>query len=61
MDLTTSIAAMSITMHQQQFEQDASILMTKKIMETQEAASAAQLELLQSSAVPSTNLLDTYA
>ena len=35
MDLTTSIAALSINMHQQQFEQDASILMTKKVMDVQ--------------------------
>lgn len=62
MDMTTSIAALSISMHQQQFQQDADILMTKKIMDVQEAQSSAQIEMIQQASVPSTSrLLDTLA
>ena len=62
MDMTTSIAAMSITMHQQQFQQDASIALAKKAMDIQAAESSAQLEMLaQTPAAPSVNLLDQYA
>lgn len=62
MDLTMSIAALSVSMHQQQYQQDLDVLMTKKIMDVQEAESNAQIEMLTSSPVPPSNhILDTQA
>lgn len=62
MDITASIAALGVSMHQQQYQQDVDILMTKKIMDVQEAQSNAQLEMLASTTVPPSNhILDTLA
>lgn len=62
MDLTMSIAALSVSMHQQQYQMDADILMTKQMMNVQEAQLDAQLEMIASSPMPPSNhVLDTLA
>ena len=58
MDISTSIAAMSVEMSMQQTAQAAEISVLKKSMETQEAAA---LNLIQQMAPSFGHLLNTYA
>ncbi len=59
MDLTMSIAALSVTMHQAEFQQDYDIAMLKQSMDSQEAATYSLIDML--SAAPSNHILDTWA
>lgn len=60
MDLTMSIATLSMNMHQAQFQQDYDIALLKQTMDTQEATTNALIDILDS--VPSFgHLLDARA
>lgn len=53
MDVSNSIAALSVVSSAAQYQQNAGISILKKAMETQEGSAASLQKLLQSSAPPS--------
>ncbi|MCI2106699.1 MAG: YjfB family protein [Intestinimonas sp.] len=57
MDLMTDIAATSMNMHTAALQQDVSIAVTKKAMDTQDLAAQEVQEMLP----PQTSIIDTYA
>lgn len=53
MDITSVIAATSVYMHQGQVQQSVDIAMTKKVMDTQEAAAVNLIQMISETNPPS--------
>lgn len=59
MDIMSDIAATSMSMHQASLQQDVSLAVTKKVMDTQELAGQEMLRMLPEP--PRGEYIDTYA